>query len=119
MGSFRMAIRVRGSRAYSQWRSSDLRPTGQASDEAPMVASLAGVWKRRKAAYAAHVRSGGNGRRPVPLSPKTRNWALPGLCQCNPSAPIRRSALRPVSRRIFLGREMVLCGFRKGDATGI
>ncbi|CAF0693910.1 hypothetical protein MPNT_150014 [Candidatus Methylacidithermus pantelleriae] len=36
-------------------------PTREVSDQACMVVSLVGVWKRVKAAHAAHARSGGNG----------------------------------------------------------
>ncbi|CAF0700608.1 hypothetical protein [Candidatus Methylacidithermus pantelleriae] len=44
-----------------------------------MVVSMKGVRGKLKAGHAAHGRSEGNRMPPAPLSPKTRDWALPGF----------------------------------------
>ncbi|CAF0695351.1 hypothetical protein MPNT_190013 [Candidatus Methylacidithermus pantelleriae] len=50
-------------------------------EEACAVVSVAGVRGTPKAAEAVQTRSGGNGRPAASVSPKTLDWALPGLCR--------------------------------------
>ncbi len=99
IGSLRTPIRAIASRAYSQWGSSCLRPTHDASDEAYQVASLAEVRKRlQKRRQATDTRSKENQVSPTPLSRK--NAGL-GASRALPlETPARESSATPFGRGV-------------------